>query len=150
MRHGDSMEDIDMKSRFHLSWAIMLLALVFSVIPAASGAAPVAAASACDWAQVVADVTVPDGTTFAANTAFTKTWRIKNIGTCTWTTSYSLVFDSGSKMGGPTSVNLPKSVAPGQTVDISISLTAPSSAGHYIGYWKFKNASGVLFGIGTT
>ena len=45
-------------------------------------------------------------------------------------------------MGGPTSVNLPKSVAPGQTVDISINLTAPASGGHYIGYWKFKNASG--------
>lgn len=139
-----------MKSRFRLSWAVMLVALVFSFAPGAPSTIPAAAASACDWAQFVADVTVPDGTSFAPNTAFTKTWRLKNIGTCTWTTSYSLVFDSGSKMGGPTSVNLPKSVAPGQTVDISISLTAPSSAGHYIGYWKFKNASGVLFGIGWT
>jgi Ig-like domain from next to BRCA1 gene len=91
---------------------------------------------------------VPDGTVFAAGAAFTKTWRLRNIGNCTWTTSYSLVFDTGNSMGGPTSVNLPNSVAPGQTVDISINLTAPSSAGHYIGYWKFKNASGVLFGIG--
>jgi len=147
---ADSMEEMAMKSRFHLSWAVMLIALVFSVVPAASGAVRASAASACDWAQFVADVTIPDGTTFAPNVAFTKTWRLKNIGTCTWTTSYSLVFDSGSKMGGPTSVNLPKSVAPGQTVDISIGLTAPSGAGHYIGYWKFKNASGVLFGIGST
>jgi len=139
-----------MKSRFRLSWAVMLIALVFSLAPAASVTVPASAASVCDWAQFVADVTVPDGTSFAPNAAFTKTWRLKNIGTCTWTTSYSLVFDSGSKMGGPTSVNLPKSVAPGQTVDISIGLTAPATAGHYIGYWKFKNASGVLFGIGST
>ena len=53
-------------------------------------------------------------------------------------------------MSGPTSVNLPSSVAPGQTVDLSLNLTAPSTAGHYIGYWKFKNPSGVLFGIGST
>lgn len=139
-----------MKSTFRLSWAIMVVALVFSLAPAASNVAPASAASACDWAQFVADVTVPDGTSFAPNVAFTKTWRLKNIGTCTWTTSYALVFDSGDKMGGPTSVNLPKSVTPGQTVDVSLSLTAPATAGHYIGYWKFKNASGALFGIGTT
>ena len=40
------------------------------------------------------------------------------------------------------------SVAPGQTIDINVDMTAPAAAGHYIGYWKFKNASGVLFGIG--
>jgi len=139
-----------MKSRFRLGWAVMLLALTISFVPAAASTSPVSAATSCDWAQFVADVTVPDGTTFAPNAAFTKTWRLKNIGTCTWTTSYSLVFDSGNKMGGPTSVNLPKSVAPGQTVDITLNLTAPASGGHYIGYWKFKNASGVLFGIGAT
>jgi hypothetical protein len=138
-----------MKSGFRFSWAIMLLALVVSLVPTATVQQPASAATACDWAQFIADVTVPDGTTYAPNATFTKTWRLKNIGTCTWTTSYSLVFDSGTKMGGPTSVNLPKSVAPGQTVDLSISLTAPSSAGRYIGYWKFKNASGATFGIGS-
>ncbi len=110
---------------------------------------PAEALSACDWAQFVADVTVPDGTSFAPNTAFTKTWRLKNIGNCTWTTAYALVFDSGSIMGGPGSVNLPGNVSPGQTVDISVGLTAPASAGHYIGYWKLRNASGALFGIGS-
>jgi hypothetical protein len=139
-----------MKSGIRFSWAIMLLALVVSLIPAAAVQLPASAATACDWAQFVADVTVPDGTTYSPNATFTKTWRLKNIGTCTWTTSYSLVFESGTKMGGPTTVNLPKSVAPGQTVDISINLTAPASAGRYIGYWKFKNASGASFGIGST
>ena len=138
-----------MKSRISAGIIMMLVALLLSFIPAATlSTQPVAASSTCDWAQFIADVTVPDGTVFAAGAAFTKTWRLKNIGNCTWTTSYSLVFDTGNSMGGPTSVNLPNNVAPGQTVDISINLVAPSSAGHYIGYWKFKNASGVLFGIG--
>ena len=138
-----------MKSRIPFSLTLMLVVLALSFVPAASiGTQSAAALPACDWAQFVADVTVPDGTTFAANQTFTKTWRLKNIGFCTWTTSYALVFDSGNSMGGPTTVNLPTSVAPGQTVDVSVDLTAPSSPGHYIGYWKLMNASGVRFGIG--
>ncbi len=140
-----------MKSRISVGWALMLVAIILSVVPAATISLQTAGATTiCDWAQFVADVTVPDGTSFAAGAAFTKTWRLKNIGSCTWTTGYALVFDSGNQMGGPASVNLPNSVLPGQTVDVSVNLTAPASAGHYIGFWKFKNASGVLFGIGST
>jgi hypothetical protein len=131
-----------------LASTVLVLALMFSFVPAKANFERAAAATTCDWAQFVADVTVPDGTNFAPGAAFKKTWRLKNIGTCTWTTSYSLVFDSGERMGGPTPVNLPVTVAPGQTVDLTVDMTAPSAAGVYIGYWKFKNASGGLFGIG--
>ena len=116
--------------------------------PIIARAGPTPPAS-CDRAQFVTDVTVPDGTTFAPGTSFTKTWRFKNVGTCTWSTAYAVVFDSGDKMGGPDLVNLPKAVAPGQTVDVSVSLTAPDAAASYKGYWKFQNASGVRFGLGT-
>jgi hypothetical protein len=61
-----------------------------------------------------------------------------------------MVFDSGTQMGNTSSVNLPSNVAPGQNVDVSVNMTAPSAAGHYIGYWKFKNAAGTPFGIGYT
>ncbi|MBE0682789.1 MAG: hypothetical protein IH589_12840 [Anaerolineales bacterium] len=129
--------------------ALLLVALMVSLMPAAA-AQPVKAAT-CYWAQFVADVTVPDGTSFAPGTAFKKTWRIKNIGTCAWTSSdVSLIHDSGEKMGVPASVALPTTVNPGQTVDITVDMTAPSSAGHYFGYYKFKNASGGVFGIGST
>ncbi|HTP01314.1 MAG TPA: NBR1-Ig-like domain-containing protein, partial [Anaerolineales bacterium] len=106
--------------------------------------------SGADRAQFVADVTVPDGTTFSPNVSFTKTWRLKNVGTSTWTTSYAMIFDTGAQMGGTSPVYLPFSVAPGQTVDMSVTLTSPSTAGSYRGYWKFKNASGVPFGIGSS
>ena len=69
----------------------------------------------CDRAQFIADVTVPDGTSFAPGIGFSKTWRLKNVGTCTWTTAYALVFDTGEKMGGPDLVSLPNTVTPGQT-----------------------------------
>ncbi len=139
-----------MRFNLKLSSIILLLALLLSLVPTAGFTRPAAAASTCDWAQFVADVTVPDGTNFAAGTAFKKTWRLKNIGICTWTTSYALVFNSGEKFGAPAAINFPISVAPGQTVDLSVDMTAPTTAGHYFSYWKLRNASGVIFGIGST
>ena len=126
---------------------LLLLALMLSVLPAA--AAQPARAATCNWAQFVADVTVPDGTNYAPGTAFKKTWRLKNIGTCTWS-DVSLIFVSGEKMGAPTSAALPATVAPGQTVDISVDMTAPSAAGHYFGYYKLKSTAGGEFGIGSS
>ncbi len=107
------------------------------------------APSSCDKAQFIKDVTVPDGTTFTPGETFNKTWRLKNVGSCTWGTNYQLVFYSGEKLGGPDALTFPKSVAPGQTVDLTVSLTAPNAAGSYRGYWMFKNASNALFGIGS-
>ncbi len=110
---------------------------------------PTPPTSSCDKAQFIADVTVPDGTLMSPGQVFDKTWRLKNIGTCTWTTAYKLVFVGGEPMGGPAEANLPREVPPGSTVDLTVRLTAPSVGGLYRGYWQFKNASGVLFGIGT-
>jgi hypothetical protein len=101
--------------------------------------------STCDRAQFVTDVTVADGTNFDANATFTKTWRIRNTGTCAWTPSYSLAFASGNSMSGPGSVSLAGNVDPGQTVDISVNMTAPASPGSYTGYWKLRNAAGTSF-----
>jgi len=103
----------------------------------------------CDKAAFVADVTVPDGTIFSPGAAFTKTWRLKNVGLCTWITSYKLVYYSGEQMSAPTMVNLPWGAAFGQTVDISVNMVAPSTAGKYRGYWILANANGQFFGIGT-
>ncbi|HEU0294195.1 MAG TPA: NBR1-Ig-like domain-containing protein [Anaerolineales bacterium] len=103
----------------------------------------------CDKAQFIADINIPDGTVFSPGASFTKTWRLKNVGSCVWTTSYRIVFFSGEQMNAPSSSHLPVNVPPGQTVDISVSMTAPLVAGSYRSYWMFQNASGALFGIGT-
>ncbi len=96
----------------------------------------------------VSDVTVPDGTVFAPEIPFVKTWRLKNIGTSTWTTAYSIVFTNGTQMGAPDSSPLPATVAPGGTVDISLTLTAPKDPGSYYAYFLLSNPSGQRFGIG--
>jgi hypothetical protein len=103
--------------------------------------------AACDSIFFVTDVTVPDGTEFAAGSNFTKTWRLRNVGTCTWTTDYELVFDSGEAMGAPASQALAGSVAPGIEVDISVEFTAPNDPGTYVSNWKLRNDSGVVFGL---
>jgi hypothetical protein len=125
-------------------FSLLMVALVLPFAP------NVQAATLCDAAGFVADVTVPDGTSYAPGSTFAKTWRLKNIGTCTWTTSYNIVYVSGEKMGSTTSVALPKSVAPGQTVDVTVNMTAPTTLGAYRGNWMLRNAGGVLFGLGAT
>ena len=102
----------------------------------------------CDAASFVSDVTYPDGSNVSLGSAFTKIWRLKNTGTCTWTTSYALVFVSGERFGAPTTVSMPTNVGPGQTVDLAVNMTAPNQSGHYRGDWKLRNASNVLFGLG--
>ena len=136
-----------MKLRMKITSTMLLFALVLSLVPAVTLPMSVSAAS-CDQAQFITDVTVPDGAKYEPGATFKKTWRLKNIGTCTWTKSYSLVFDTGEQMSAPDSIKFPSEVKPGETIDINVDMTAPSKTGHYIGYWKFKNASGVLFGIG--
>ena len=113
--------------------------------------APVVA-SVCNMAGFVSDVTIPDGTQMDPGESFDKTWELRNDGTCTWTEDYSLVFYSGSQMDGPSSQALMDdgvTVAPGESIEITIDQTAPTSAGTYYGYWILQNASGVNFGIGT-
>jgi hypothetical protein len=111
---------------------------------------PVQPVSRCDAAEFVSDVSYPDGASVSLGSAFTKTWRIQNVGTCTWTTAYSLVFVSGERFGAPAAISLPGNVAPGQTIDLSVNLTAPNNNGRFRGDWKLRNASGVVFGVGSS
>jgi len=129
---------------------ISILVLIASLTQVVDVKALTAAArSYCDQAQFVTDVTVPDGTSFYWGVTFQKTWRIKNVSTCTWTTSYNLIYVSGTQMGASGSVPFPQSVGPGQTVDLSVSMTAPNAPGTFVGYWELQDPSGAWFGIGS-
>jgi hypothetical protein len=118
----------------------------FTSVPPLS-AVPV---SRCDSAAFVSDVTYPDGSNVPLGGAFTKIWRLQNTGTCTWTTSYALVYVTGERFSAPAAVAMPTSVGPGQTVDLAVNLTAPNQNGSFRGFWKLRNSSNVLFGIGSS
>lgn len=119
--------------------------------PTATSAAPTATptqVASCNDIDFVSDITIPDGTTLAPGATFVKTWRLRNNGTCSWTTAYDLVFSGGTQMNAPAAVDMPATVAPGQSIDISITFVAPTAAGTYRSSWKMRDANGVLFGIG--
>jgi hypothetical protein len=103
-----------------------------------------------DRVEFVADVTVEDGADFDPGEHFTKTWRLRNAGSCTWTSSYDLVFSHGDAMSGPAAKALPGVVNPGQTMDLSVNLIAPNTEGGYQGYWLLRSADGMLFGLGAS
>lgn len=95
-----------------------------------------------------ADVSIPDNTIVQAGGTFTKTWKLQNIGSCTWDTSYGIVFFDGDQLGAPETIPMTTTIAPGEDVNISIPMVAPVEPGEYRGEWKLRNPDGFLFGIG--
>jgi hypothetical protein len=102
----------------------------------------------CDAAAFIGDVTYPDGSIVSPGSAFTKIWRVQNVGTCTWTSSYALVYVSGERFDSPSAVSFPTTVYPGQSVDLAVNLISPTRSGSYTGYWKLRNPYGTLYGVG--
>lgn len=102
------------------------------------------------WDPATIDVTVPDYTLMVPNQVFSKTWRIRNAGTCPWNSSYLLIFDHGDGIGvttGYTQQLTAGVVNSGQTVDLTVNLKAPAANGTYSGYWRLRAPGGVVFGI---
>lgn len=104
--------------------------------------------AACYRAEFVTDVTIEDNTALAPGATFLKVWRLRNVGACTWTTEYALVFVEGDQMDGADEIALPREVAPEETVDLSVELKAPEEDGTYQGDWQLRDEAGRLFGIG--
>jgi hypothetical protein len=105
----------------------------------------VTAGAACvDNAAFVADLTIPDGTSFSPNASFSKSWRVLNSGTCAWQ-NYALVFVSDTQLAQAATIPVPPTAA-GSTVDLTLSMIAPAASGTYMGTWRLRNASSTLFG----
>jgi hypothetical protein len=97
-----------------------------------------------DELAFLADGTIPDGSTLAAGKPFTKTWRIRNTGTSTWSDGYALEYVGGDRMGGPERLPLPE-LKPGSTGEVSVDLIAPTEPGRHRTTWKGRNARGRFF-----
>lgn len=127
--------------------------LVFSstLTPLAPTASPTLPAnmpkSQCASASLVSE-TIPDGMIFKPEAQFTKTWEIKNTSTCTWDTNYKIIFWNGDLLGGAYYYNLPQMVAPGQTLPISLILTAPKDEAVYSSEWMLQTPDSIEFGVG--
>jgi hypothetical protein len=76
---------------------------------------------------------------------FTKTWLVRNSGTCAWEAGFKLVFAGGDAMGGVTLV-LQNPVTPGTEVELSIAMTAPTKNGTIRGDWRMATTTNTFFG----
>src|SRR5215211_7557982 len=107
---------------------------------------PTNPADCTNSALFVTDVTIPDNTNMVGGTTFTKTWRISNNGTCVWGPTYTLTHYSNERLGAPLSVPLGLTY-PGQTLDISVELTAPNTTGTHRGNFVIENPQGLIMKI---
>jgi hypothetical protein len=94
------------------------------------------------------DVTIPDDTKIGSGQPFSKTWRLENVGSCTWTRLYAATFFSGNSLGARYTQNLQQPVEPGDMVDITVDMVAPQNVGLYQSNWMLSDPDGELFGIG--
>jgi hypothetical protein len=109
---------------------------------------PIPTQSPCYRAELVKDVTIPDGTVLAPGKQFVKTWQLWNTGSCDWQPSMVAVFDGGTQLSANLEYNIGKKVSSGKMVDVSIPMTAPLTAGEYTSNWRLKPAGGTPFGVG--
>jgi hypothetical protein len=98
-----------------------------------------------DNAKFDQDITIPDGSIIKPGESFNKTWSLINSGTTTWTTDYQLVYVFGPQ-ATVMSVNLTKSVAPGEVIQITVPFVAPTVNGSYVSWWQMYSSTGYFFG----
>jgi len=98
--------------------------------------------------RFVKHVTVEDDSEYVGGTSFVKTWRFRNEGTIAWPEKCMLLFvgKKGDQMNAPPFVVIDRVVAPGEEVDVSVGMVAPSEPGSYFGYWRLTEPSGRKFG----
>ncbi len=98
-----------------------------------------------DEARLKEHTTWPNGSKIEIGRAFTKQWTISNTGESTWGQGYSLAFVDGNQMGAPESVAV-RPTRPGQSIAVSVPLTAPSLPGEHSARWRMRDPAGNLFG----
>lgn len=96
--------------------------------------------------------TIPDGTKVEINQPFIKIWTFKNVGTCTWTQGFSLVWQQGEAFGTKGTINFSDftdvDILPGEHLTVKVNMLAPGQEGEYKGYWLLRSDGGLLFGLG--
>lgn len=102
-----------------------------------------------DKLKFIQDVTIPDGTVFKSGDVNDKTWEIQNIGTTTWDKNYRFYYCAGlpvelvNKVLLKLYVNLAGQIRPNEKTQITVSIIAPGTEGHFKVYFQLLNASGI-------
>ncbi len=121
-----------------------------TVVPTAGPSQTPSSQGCTDAAAFVTDVSVPDNVLFSPRTPFTKTWRVRNTGTCPWNSQYLVKHVGGddlTQQPGYYFLQPGQRVEPGQTVDVSVGMEAPVDTGYYTSYWGLSGVDGRLMPI---
>ena len=103
----------------------------------------------CFQFDFLGDVNYPPGTIVKPRTKFSKTWTVKNTGTCTWSRDYDVVFVGGEAFGSNKRGDITREVVPGDIIEITIEgMTAPQTEGTYYSYWMIAAPDGARVGYG--
>jgi hypothetical protein len=108
---------------------------------------PAISSGSCLAAQLT-DENYPDGTVITPGETFTKTWVLRNVGTCAWTDEFSFVYHHGNLQGTQDQFSVGY-VAPGQATTFNVTYQAPFSSGgvsEYSSFYSLQAADGTLFG----
>ena len=127
-------------------FALVLLVCVTAVVMQVHSAS----ATCTNGATFVTDISTPDGQTFAPGDTFTKIWRVRNSGTCNWTTRYSAAYQNGTRLAATNSVPLANVVPVGSTYDVAVNMTAPTTPGVYQATWRLRSSGNAPFGTRLT
>ncbi len=94
--------------------------------------------------------TLSPGSFVQPNQSFEWYWVIKNVGSCTWTSSYALVFHDGFQLTNQPLVYLPSGtyVEPGGIITLRMVFYSNPQPQTYKGYWKLQDGGGNIFGGG--
>ncbi|XP_046837246.1 protein ILRUN isoform X2 [Vespa crabro] len=95
---------------------------------------------------LLCDSTIGDGESVPPNTKFQKSWRIQNSGTETWPNGVRLQHSAGTPLGDCMKVPVP-SLAPKETIEISVTLTSPEDLGVHQSKWRMITPAGSYFGV---
>lgn len=124
---------------------LLAIATLAGVTPFGTSLVAAIPTAGCYGMSYVNDVNVQDNTAMTAGQTFTKTWKIRNSGTCAWDAGFNLAFTGGDAMSGA-AYTLPQSVPVNTEIDISVNMTAPNTAGTFRGNWRMSTAAGQFFG----
>lgn len=102
----------------------------------------------CYQAEILAELSTPPNSVLPVGAAFTKSWSIQNTGSCTWTQQLGLALSGGDPMGISTFHPIGNQVEPGERLNLSITMTAPSFPGTHQGNWFLRSPNGEMFGSG--
>lgn len=87
---------------------------------------------------LIGSSSISNGQVFEPGEDFEAIWLVQNTGTCPWDSGYSLVLVSGDAFGASSPTSLGSQVAPGDTTNLSLQMTAPTTEDSYLSLWPEK------------